>query len=45
MLNEEALRPTILEVNINNFKYNVEKIKEYIGDKKELITLKWLQLL
>lgn len=37
MLNEEALRPTILEVNINNFKYNVEKIKEYIGDKKDLI--------
>ena len=37
MLNEEALRPTILEVNINNFKYNIDRIKEYIGDKKEII--------
>ena len=32
MLNEESLRPTVLEVNLNNFKHNVNQIQTYVGN-------------
>lgn len=37
MLNEEYLRPTVLEVNTEYFKENVKKIKEYLKGNKKLI--------
>ena len=30
MINSEITRPTIMEVNIDNFKYNIEQIKKKI---------------
>lgn len=37
MLNEESLRPTVLEVNLNNFKHNVNQIKNYVGNNVKLM--------
>ena len=37
MLMEEALRPTILEVNTEYFKENIKKINEYLDNKKIII--------
>ena len=31
------MRPTILSINENNFKYNVEQIKRYVGENKKII--------
>ena len=31
------MRPTVLEVDLNNFMYNVEKIQEYVGEEIKLI--------
>ena len=37
MLNEESLRPTVLEVNLNNFKHNVNQIQTYVGNDVKLM--------
>ena len=37
MLNEESLRPTVLEVNLNNFKHNVNQIQSYVGNDVKLM--------
>lgn len=33
----KLVRPTILRINENNFKHNVENIKNYIGENKKII--------
>lgn len=37
MLDEESLRPTVLEVSLDNFKYNLNKIREYLNNDKLII--------
>ena len=32
------MRPTILSINENNFKYNVEQIKRYVGENKTYLS-------
>lgn len=34
------MKNTVLEVNINNFLYNINKIKEYVGDKEIMPVVK-----
>lgn len=35
-----SIRPTIMEVDISAFKHNIDKIKEYVGDKEIMPVIK-----
>lgn len=35
----ESKRPTIMEVDLNNFKYNVNQIKQYVGENVKLMPI------
>lgn len=38
-MNNDILHPTVMEVNINNFKHNINEIKKYIPPKTEIMPI------